>query len=394
MADPTQISLGHIGDLVFGRELKTKLKENGVDNIRAVYELSSPTTQCANVTGIKNPHGQPCYICGLFIDSTDSETGLTGECEHILGIAQTIIFLGLYWAKAEKAEKDGVPFVPQKRALELEYGWSHRTCNQVKSDTSFIAFDHRTQNFVVNERNVNTYLNELYTNSRSNSNNFNRLLRATYRTPVSFVSARTGPFSEKFQQICNFLNGFGSPGLLNLLGAARVMEGPMHASARELLSTEERVNNSKMRALSNATGAFMALDDIEKQLPILIATSMRPRIEPLIKSAIDSYTPNYAYIIKSTPANIKQFAIPYVKISILDSVSKILVEGGSTNRLTGQAIKRISELITNLSSIPPNAMEVLNGIAATAGIAPVTIGGKRRKSIKRRHRKSKTLKRK
>jgi hypothetical protein len=394
MADPTQITLGHIGDLVFGRELKTKLKDNGVDNIRAVYELSSPTTQCANVTTIKNPHGKPCYICGLLIDSTNSETGLTGECEHILGIAQTIIFLGLYWAKAEKAEKDGVPFVPQKRALELEYGWSHRTCNQVKSDTSFITYDATTRNFIVNARAVNAYLNELYRNTRSNSNNFNRLLRSTYRTPELFVSARTAPFSDKFQQICNFLNGYGSPGLLNLLGAARVMEGPMHPAARELLSTEERVNNSKMRALSNVAGAFMALNDIEKQLPVLIASSMRPRIEPLIKSTIDSLTPNYANIIKSTPANMKKFAIPYVKISVLDNVSKTLGAMGATDRQTGQAIKRIGELITNLSSIPPDAMEVLNGIAASSGIAPVTSGGKRRKSIKRRHRKSKTLKRK
>lgn len=394
--DPTEIELGYLGDLVFGKELKEELKKRGVNTVRAIYELSSATTQCANVTGIRNPNGLPCYVCGMAIDESDIikegktyiNQGLTSECEHILSIAQAIIFLGLYWDKAGRAEKSGQLFMPPDKALELEYAWSHRTCNQVKSDESFLSFNPSTNQFVVNQPKLRTYLVEIYNNKRKDSNRFNKELHARYKKATDFVSERIDPLSEKFQQICNYLNAFEAPSLLTLLGAAKVMEGPMNPIAQELFSTTEKVNNSKMRELSNAAGAAIAVEKVTDDVKKLLAPTIRAKYSPIIDEINSTYFPNFIGVITNTPPDIKQFAIPYVKILILKALSARLE--GVGNRQTSNVIKMISGFINNSSSIKPDTMERLNEVARTMGLT----GGKRRRSTRRKKRLSKSLKRK
>ena len=398
--DPTEIELGHLGDLVFGKELKEELKKRGVNTVRAIYELSSATTQCANVTGIRNPNGLPCYVCGMPIDESDIikegktyiNQGLTSECEHVLSIAQAIIFLGLYWDKAKRAAEAGQLFGTEQQALQLEYAWAHRTCNQVKSDDNFIAFNPGTQQFIVNEPKLRSYLSAIYTNKRKDSVKFNAALHREFSTNAKFVAARMAPLSEKFKQICDYLNVFEAPSMLTLLGAAKVMEGPMNPIAQELLSTTEKVNNSKLRELSNAAGAAMAVEKIVDDVKKLLAPTIRAKYEPTINEIAEYYYTLYLYLIVYTPADIKQFAVPFVKISILKSLNRQLE--GLGDRQSGNIMKMIANLINQTSSIKPDTMQRLTKAEDALKSQLHLAGGKRRRKTHRRKRLSRSLKKK
>ena len=400
--DPTEIELGHLGDLVFGKELKEELKKRGVNTVRAIYELSSATTQCANVTGIRNPNGMPCYVCGIPIDESDIikegksyvNQGLTSECEHVLSIAQAIIFLGLYWDKAKRAANSGQLFGSEQQALQLEYAWAHRTCNQVKSDDNFIAFNPAIKQFVVNDAKVKSYLSAIYTNKRKDSVKFNATIRRQFPTAATFVSTRTGPLSEKFQQICNYLNAYEAPAMLTLLGAAKVMEGPMNPVAQELLSTTEKVNNSQLRGLSNAAGAGLAVEKIVEDVKKLLAPTIRTKYEPMINEIAFYYYEMYLALLLYTPPDIKQFAVPFVKISFLKSLNRKLE--GIGNRQSGNIMKMIANLINQTSSIKPDTIARLTDLEDSLKGQMGLAGGKRRHkhSTRRRKRLSKSLKKK
>ena len=66
------------------------------------------------------------------------------ECEHILPIQATLMH---WWAY--KGASDPVQAAPD---IRLEYDWSHRCCNQVKSDWVFIYYDPSTQRYIPNDR--------------------------------------------------------------------------------------------------------------------------------------------------------------------------------------------------------------------------------------------------
>ena len=86
MASFTEARLGYVGSLAFpGRPGSL---------IRGIYETSTPTTQCNNTVG-KFKDGRECYICGMPIIQQDLRLGVNGlnpECEHILPIAQAMLF--------------------------------------------------------------------------------------------------------------------------------------------------------------------------------------------------------------------------------------------------------------------------------------------------------------
>ena len=163
-----------------------------VEMARKIYEASTPTTQCNNIIGKFKP-GTECYICGMEIHGHPKNTnddamsggtkgkkattiakhfgrssrkrpyqsqgvrkikissraksakgkskrggqrnGKDPECEHILPIAQAVMLLGLY------GETTKTHFLYNKELVKIEYRWAHRTCNQVKSDDSYVSYD-------------------------------------------------------------------------------------------------------------------------------------------------------------------------------------------------------------------------------------------------------------
>ena len=396
----TEITLGQIGDLIFGADGKAQLKAAGVDTIRGVYELSSPTTQCANILHIRDPDKVPCYICGMPINSKmPVANGLTGECEHILGIAQAIIFLGLYWNKAAAAEANGALFMPSEQALSLEYAWSHRTCTQVKSDTSFLGFN--GESYIVETGKLTQYLNAIWYNTRRNSSEFNTLLHSTYNESVKgFINARIGPLTAKFQSICDYLNAYQSPSLLVLAGAVAAMEGPIHQRAREILSGIKPRNITPLNVLADVAErkeeADITVQKIANQVTDMFDLSVREKFRPYINDILGKNGNNYSKLILYAPRNMDSLAAPYIKLSILTELSKQLE--GTSSRIIGLQLKKIrDDRITKLRAEIGGAEPIglLNGIAASVGLPPIDlVGGNRIKSIKRRHRKSKTRKHK
>jgi hypothetical protein len=89
---------------------------------RKFFEYSRPTVQCNAVVSYKTE----CWICGNAFNPT--YPALSPQCEHILPIAQGVIFLELYTSRKGTVTD----------AMKLEYDWAHAICNQVKNASVLI----------------------------------------------------------------------------------------------------------------------------------------------------------------------------------------------------------------------------------------------------------------
>jgi hypothetical protein len=388
-SDPTRIELGHIADIIFGPQLKSKLKEQGFDTTRAIYELSTPTTQCGAVTKIRNPDGTLCYICGMKINQNDIEydakgrsvnKGLTAECEHLLSIAQAIIFLGLYWAKAPKNDL----FSPDMSVLKLEYAWAHRTCNQIKSDRTFILYNNSNERFDVNFPAIQKLLNDIYTNKRSDSLNFNIILKDTYTTKKSFIDSRTPYVAYKFQLICDYLNSFNAPQLLTLIGATKVMEGQLHPDAKRILSanTIEKFNSPGIKAIINVASLLEEFDNIKLQTITLLPDSLKSISKEFIMSQGEDNPNPYIYFLYDAPEDLKQYTNAYLKIIFLRKLGKFMESIGKRSN----TIYKTADFLIKSSKMSENTLEALNEYSKSLGII---VGGRKNKNNRRKSRKNK-----
>lgn len=92
---------------------------------RKFFEGIKTSIQCKDVVGPRSD----CWICGgKFIDS---HTWYSAQCDHILPVAQGVIFLDLY----SKRTRDPTT------AMKLEYDWAHAICNNIKNDSVLIKGD-------------------------------------------------------------------------------------------------------------------------------------------------------------------------------------------------------------------------------------------------------------
>jgi hypothetical protein len=74
-----------------------------------------------------------CYLCGRKILSSLKGINSTMECEHILPV---ITALSHWWLVKDKNHTSA-----EIQNLAYEYDWSHRCCNQLKSNIDFIVYD-------------------------------------------------------------------------------------------------------------------------------------------------------------------------------------------------------------------------------------------------------------
>jgi len=247
-ANELEVRLSGFSKLIFGQDITCK-------QARKFWEPSSPTTQCNGTIGPFN-NGVECYICGMPIvrvearararsrsrseslgaasgasaadgDSDDSDTsnidGRNPECEHILPIALAVLYLGLYspiFKSSEWYNKD---------IVKHEYAWAHRTCNQIKSDRSFIKMNPDHTQFILDIDKINIFLFDLWNVYRSDSGFFKFQLHAKFNDNFNdFRINRMRPdslFIIKFNKILEILNSYESPQLLLLAGAACALNG-------------------------------------------------------------------------------------------------------------------------------------------------------------------------
>jgi hypothetical protein len=138
------------------------------ENARDWFELSTPSTQCGNIIG-NSSDNDICYICGETLGSDDKDN--SPECEHILPVFQAVCYLQLYTSlegtePTEQIYKNLMTTNPDlaKRLsgtwnmMKKEYAWSHRCCNQIKSDDSFLTYDIKKEEFVFDKNNAKNIL--------------------------------------------------------------------------------------------------------------------------------------------------------------------------------------------------------------------------------------------
>jgi hypothetical protein len=225
MNDAMQIRLTDFAKTIFGEDTVKKLMDRGI-NPRKLWSLSTNITQCNNVIGT---HKGNCWICETPIRNVK---GLAPECEHILPVAQAVIFLSLYSAKREygrpknnnyaKMAKDPEfehyvkEFPPLKinakndkagydMLYHLEYGWAHQICNQEKSDICAIVS--KNGKAEVSIKNVKYILKKIYKSEREGHEKLHELFNEKgYTTEDEFVKGCTNNVLKRYNEIVNFLN--------------------------------------------------------------------------------------------------------------------------------------------------------------------------------------------
>jgi hypothetical protein len=200
---------GHYSDKVF-------------ENARGWLEPSTPQTQCGNV--IPNwRENDLCYICGL---PFGRDPGNSPECEHILPVFQASCFLTLYKSNygrrptedvyrtiSDEKEKHRIDNLWKE--MDMEYAWSHRCCNQLKSDWSFLKYNNEEGVFEFDEKTCKILLDGIAkgrnlfakdtTKSRDYCSNIANVLKGqNYKT---WLNARIQSILERqIQPICDYLN--------------------------------------------------------------------------------------------------------------------------------------------------------------------------------------------
>jgi hypothetical protein len=321
----TDIGLTDLANAIFGENYVDELKKNEIiRSVRDIWELSTPTTQCENIIGRVEPGKTPCWICSLPINDT---YGLTAECEHVLPIAQSVIYIGLYSTAAAKGifPRDmtmlgGV----SKEHLVREYKWAHQVCNQVKNDESYLDFNLKEQNYFVREDKIANLLQRIKTNSRSDGTAIKPLLTA------DAVRTATTNAIRVFQEVCDFLNGYKAPRLLELAGLISAGYGPRKASVNPRweknvasISQEELEANMRKEIIkANIEYSGVAQKTLEK-------LSNLPRIGkhagPVFLKIVENRRPEYVSLfmrIKPTQTNMNHL-IAYIRQQLFSEFAAV-----------------------------------------------------------------------
>jgi len=353
-------NLTEFSRLIFGADTSCK-------QARKFWEPSSPTTQCNNVpiTG-HFKDGIVCYICGMKInkvaaaagaaanesntdDSDDiDENGKDGrnpECEHILPIGLAIIYLGLY----SPTFKDRRWY--NKDILKYEYAWAHRTCNQIKSDESFITVNKDNTAFGISKKNLIDFLGRIWNTTRNDSKEFKTMLHGAYNDNFfTFVENRIGSLSsqdasvpslKKFTDITNLLNMTGvPPGLVLLAGTCCALEGNLKSKEgqqKQRCSKDpaqvEKIRQEKTEEMKNK---WRAIYDkyITKKYKDISHENKEYYVEIMIRLPSDQMN-NWIQFIKNK-IDINSFLIEINKLQ------------KSTNRLSPRSIERLLENVKKL----------------------------------------------
>lgn len=128
---------------------------------RNIFSTLSDTAQCYKSIG-KEELEQNCYLCGFpllqrNIHVSKTSEPLYPECEHVLPYIYGALYLKLVTNTKEYKQ---LPFF-LKELTELEYKWSHKACNQLKSQAPFIMINKDLQ-YIPDEINIKCYLKQLY----------------------------------------------------------------------------------------------------------------------------------------------------------------------------------------------------------------------------------------
>lgn len=159
--------LSVVCDMVFGSDVRKLLATrfttaSGSPNIRNFFELEDPGEQCGNTIGARDLDS-PCWLCLLRL-------GLSAQkhnCEHKLPLLPALLLTGLYDRNLHAFLVRSNRAAQYKELVQLEYGWAHERCNQLKTDIVFIAPNVNAQTKVVtfstNDGTIDPYVIQNFT---------------------------------------------------------------------------------------------------------------------------------------------------------------------------------------------------------------------------------------
>ncbi len=315
--------------------------------MRNVYEASNPTTQCNNVIG-PFIEGTECYICGMKIIQKGASNGLSPECEHILPIAQAVMFLNLYGAKFKKNQ---LFYNPDK--LPLEYAWAHRTCNQIKSDDSYISYKQTNptgSKFIVDDTKLKQFMNKIWNNNRSDSNEFNKILHKNYKTTNNndtlFIKKQFPVVRKRFEDIIEYLNSFDAPELLILIAATKALEGPMSKEGAELIQTVN-LNTKKKEEFEEAKK--LAEKEYNKEVDNVISSlkkdySSNWQIYYKFLGIAANYRSFYSTLYAKLPDNLRDKWNMYINVKLLNLFYESQINAPNQPRKLTLLVKKIEKL--------------------------------------------------
>ena len=246
--NPYQERMGGIIKTVFPPHVLDAWQKPG----RAIYEGSSPPTQCNNT--IKPvTRDTLCWLCGIRVNlaKTRSKTGMKPICEHVLPIAQAVFFLGLYSTRIVRPS-EGMPNIPDE-IIKLEYEWSHEVCNGEKSNIVLIkeeTLPDGTPSWTPDTDAITALLNKIKNSVRTDSGTLKKLIS---RIP-NWLGVRQTAIFQRVKKVTDFINRPSEPGFGNLT---------------ELAGWASLVDPTSM------TDAF--LEKIDVSLPDNVATGTKKR---------------------------------------------------------------------------------------------------------------------
>lgn len=204
---------------MFGDNVISCLKDKYDTGIRGFLETTSAVTQCKNTiknfTDIDERTGKQhaCWICGF--DIVPGDESLKPECEHIFPIAQAVVFIGLYREEDVEYLRGRDPGGDVKKIkkawvdrLKSEYGWAHRVCNQVKSDTHFIRLNPTADSvgisrWAVDEDKIRVFLKDILQEKKYSGGGakIRGLLAKEGYTENSWLTKRTDDISKRCNEV-------------------------------------------------------------------------------------------------------------------------------------------------------------------------------------------------
>jgi hypothetical protein len=211
--NPYEDRMGAIIKTLFPQEVLDAWQKPG----RAIYEGSSPPTQCNNTIGPAT-NNTLCWLCGIRVNlSKNGKHGMKPICEHVLPIAQAVFFLGLYSTRTVRPS-EGMPVISDE-IIKLEYDWSHEVCNGEKSNVVLIkeeTLPDGTPRWAPDTDAITGLLNKIENSVRTDSGTLKKLIS---RTP-GWLGKRETAIFERVKKVTDFINRPTEPGFGNLTDLA------------------------------------------------------------------------------------------------------------------------------------------------------------------------------
>ena len=240
---------------IFPKDVLHKWKHSGTGRhsdgtqrllkVRDIWDISSTSAQCNNTVG--KSEGKTCWICGVGFEEKvfKRDAGLLPQCEHVLPIAQGVLFLSLYGqCDKERCETDE----EYKRFLSMEYGWSHTVCNQEKTNTLLVRSIQEGKQVALDENAIRTLLTKIYTSTRKDSEVFKATLQKQYRTVENFTTKASEIVKVKLAPVVTYINE-----RLRVAPSVVLLSAIAHAVGR----IDNRLNNFLVKELKPPEGTVV-----------------------------------------------------------------------------------------------------------------------------------------